>query len=418
MTIPKRDREATNQMILCLTISMMLLYAPITQFVNTFLIFLFWKQISIDSLILYGILFAMILLSFWVVLKRIKLSSLLLPLSLLLLYVLSAAFSPDARVYMFSSLYDFVENPFYWVFIYSVPAFLFIRRVWDYDRLFRYMLAFSIPALVCSVGVLILYLIKDAQPGYMSYSYDLLPAVIILMFGYFTKKKLGYLLGGLTGCFVMFFCGARGPVLCLCIAILLYVLLMTEKKSTKLLAFFFTSVTLLLLTVFWEPVFSALSNLAESIGINSRILEKISDGTFADDSGRSEVRALLLPKLKLFGYGLFGDRVITEGRYAHNIFIELVVQFGLLIGTALIILLLLMLVNGFLAKDREKRLLFIVFFSIGFVKLMMSSSYLSKEPALYCMLGICFSCLLKDDQKPNGHYANNLLISVRYRGRR
>lgn len=418
MTIRQKDRETTYQKILCLTLSVMLFFSPIIQFVNIFLIFLFWKVISIDSIILYGTQWVLTFISLWIVIKRVRLSTLLLPLLLLLLYVMSAAFNTDARQYMMGDWGDLTGNKFYWLFIYALPAFLLIRRVWDYDRLFRYMVGFSIPSLLCSVGILILYLIKDGQPGYMNFSYDLLLPSVVLLYAYFTKKKFLYLLGGFVACFIMFFCGARGPLLCLAFAILLYFMLMTEKQSTKLLVLLLFTVSVVLLLVLWDPITNFLFGVSESLGVNSRILEKIVDGTLADDSGRSDVRSILLPELNVFGHGLYGDRVLTEGRYAHNIIIELIVQYGLLLGSALVLLLMLLVVNGFITKDREKRLLFLVFFSIGFVKLLMSSSYLSMEPAFYCMLGICFSCLFNDDSKPKERINGKSLISLRYRGRR
>lgn len=418
MTIQQKDREITNQKILSFTLCIMLFFSPIIQFVNIFLIFLFWIQISVDSLILYGVQLIMTVISLGIVIKRMKLSTMLLPLFFLLSFVISAAFHPETRQYMFTSWGDFVGNKVYWMFIYSLPAFMIIRRIWDYDRLFRYMLAFSIPSLLCSLGVLILYLIKDDQPGYMSFSYDLLLPSIVFLFGYFTKKKLLYLLGGLLGCFIMFFCGARGPMLCLALSIMLYVVFMTEKNSTKVLVVVSIVIALILLTVLWEPIFEILYKVSDSIGINSRILEKIADGTLADDSGRSTVHSLLLPELNVLGHGLYGDRVLAGGRYSHSIFVELLVEYGLLIGPILILLMILLLINGFITKDREKRLLFICFFATGFVKLLMSSSYLSLEPVFYALLGICLSCLSKDDVKPKDTAHRNPLTSLRYRGRR
>lgn len=415
MTIRQKDRETTNQKILCLTLSVMLFFSPIIQFVNIFLIFLFWKVISIDSIILYGTQWVLTFISLWIVIKRVRLSTLLLPLLLLLLYVLSAAFNTDARQYMMGEWGDLTGNKFYWLFIYAVPAFLIIRRIWDYDRLFRCMLAFSIPSLICSLGVLILYLVQDDQPGYMSYSYDLLPAVVVLLFGFFTKRKTLYLIGGIVGFVIMFFCGARGPILCVFVAIVLYIIFMTEKTSTKILIVMISAIALVLLLVFWDPIFQALCNIAESSGLSSRMLEKIADGSLVDDSGRGSVRSELIPHLNTFGYGLYGDRVLTGGRYAHNIFVEILVEFGLLFGTAIILLLLFLLVAGLFTKDRGKRLLFIFFFSTGFVRLLMSSSFLSKEAAFYAMVGICFSALFNDDIKPKQPSNKRFVRSLRSR---
>ena len=63
MTIQQKDREITNQKILSFNLCIMLFFSPIIQFVNIFLIFLFWSQISVDSLILYGFQLIMTVIS-------------------------------------------------------------------------------------------------------------------------------------------------------------------------------------------------------------------------------------------------------------------------------------------------------------------------------------------------------------------
>lgn len=400
MSIKTRDNELNYQKILSLTLSFMLFFSPIALFVNVLLIVIFWTNVSFDSMILYGLLFAMCLWSLGIVLKRIKLTTLLIPMFLLLAYVCSYTLYPETRQYMFTSFTDLVENKAYWLFIYSLPAFLFIRRIWNYEILLKYLLNFALVSLLCSFGTLVIYLSQDSQPGYMNFSYDLLLTTVLLLYGFFTKRKRHYLFGGIAGGGMMFFCGARGPMLCLMFAVILYVLFMSEKQSTKILATVGILAAALIILVFWEPVLTLLFNLAKSLGISSRILEKMVDGTLTDDSGRGTVRSELVPVLNILGHGLYGDRVVTGGRYAHNLFLELAIQFGLLMGTFLIVFLLLLLFSGMFTKDREKRLLFLAFFCSSFIKLMMSSSYLSKEPAFYCMLGICVSCYFTDDKKP------------------
>lgn len=389
---------------------MMLFFSPITVFINILLIVIFWKTISVDSLILYSILIVMCIWSLTVVLKRVKLTTILLPLSLLLAYIISYALYPESRAYMFTSWDDLVGNPIYWFFLCSLPAFLFIRRIWNYDLLMKYLLNFALIATLCSFGTLVIYLSQDAQPGYMSFSYDLLFSAVMLLYGFFTKKKKRYLFGAIGAAAMMFFCGARGPMLCLLSALVLYILFMSQNQSSRILGAFCIIFITVVLLIFWDPVLNMFLDAAEALGIDSRILNKMVDGTLADDSGRSTVHDELVPMLNFLGYGLYGDRNITGGRYAHNMILELAIQYGLLVGSILIILLALLLIFGFFTKDREKRLLFLAFFCTGFVKLMMSSSYLSKEPALFCMLGICFSCYFRDDNKPVEKSKNRRLL--------
>ena len=400
MPIKKKDIELKNQKIVSLTISVLLFFSPFALFVNLITVLIFRKFVSFDSVILYSILLFFLLWSLTISFRRIKLTTIGIPAFLLLAYFISYAVYPELRVYMFTSWMDLSGNNTYWLFINALPAFLLIRQIWNYEILMKYLRGFSIATVLASLGTLIIYLSLDEQPAYMYFSYDMLLAVILLLFSFFQGKKTIILLMAILGAGQMFFCGARGPMLCVGLAIVLYVLFLTDKPTAKILTILFAALFLLLAFVFWEPLLNVLANISESLGIESRMIEKMRDGTLADSSGRDSVRSELTPYLSLWGRGIYGDRGLTEGRHAHNFFLEVMVHYGLIIGSVICIFIVFLLLAGFFTKDREKKLLFIAFFCSGIVKLMMSSSYVLKEPAFYAMLGICVSCYYKDDVVP------------------
>ena len=400
MPVKKNDMELKNQHIISLTASMLLFFSPIALFVNVMCVLVFGRFVSFDSMILYGVLLVFLLWSLALSLRRIKLTTIGIPLFLFLAYFVTYAVHPELRKYMFSSWMDLAENNAYWLFLNSLPAFLMIRQIWNYEILMKYLKGFSIAAILASFGTLLGYLSLNNQPAYMYFSYDLMLSVVFVYFFIFQKKKFIFLLMAILGSGMMFFCGARGPLLCVVVAIVLYVLLLTEKSTVKLLTILITVLLVLLVAVFWQPLLTLLANVAEGMGIESRMIEKMREGTLSDDSGRSFVRADLTPHLNLWGHGVYGDRGLTGGRHAHNLFLELMVQYGLIIGSVICIVVVFLALAGFFTKDREKKLLFLAFFCGGIVKLMLSSSYLLKEPALYAMLGICVSCYYKDDLIP------------------
>ena len=400
MPVKNRDGEIRNQHIIALTTAMLLYFPPISLFVNLICLLIFRRFVSFDSIVLYSILLFFVIWSLCISLEKIKLTTIAIPAFMLLAFFISYAVHIDLRIYMFTDWLDLAGNKTYWLFINSLPALLLIRRIWNYEILFKYLRIFSLISIAASIGTFIVYLSVNSQPGYMSFSYDLLMSVIWMWFAFFKGKRFLALFGAIVGSLLMFFCGARGPILCLVVAIVLYVLFMTDEQTVKVLLILATVFAVLLVLAFWEPLLNLLSQVAESIGVESRIVEKMRDGTLTDDSGRGEVRDQLLSQLRLFGYGLYGDRGITEGRYAHNFFLEIMVQYGLLVGSAIVIYIVILILAGFFTKDRDKKILFIAFFSASVIKLMMSSSYLSKEPALYSMFGICISCYFKDDIVP------------------
>lgn len=80
-------------------------------------------------------------------------------------------------------------------------------------------------------------------------------------------------------------------------------------------------------------------------------------------------------KSPIVGLGLAGDRLLIGG-YVHNFFVEVLSHFGVVVG---LIVLIMFSFGSLLALLRAKQLnyeLLIIWFSMGFMPLMVSSSYL------------------------------------------
>lgn len=76
----------------------------------------------------------------------------------------------------------------------------------------------------------------------------------------------------------------------------------------------------------------------------------------------------------LWGHGIFGDRYFLDGTYAHNIFLEVWLDFGIILGTLVLLFLIVFITKTFLRSNDKK--LFLLFFSLGFMPLLVSGSYL------------------------------------------
>ena len=118
----------------------------------------------------------------------------------------------------------------------------------------------------------------------------------------------------------------------------------------------------------------------EIFGFKSRTLELFLRD-FNHFSGREYIYSTLLKaidKKPFLGYGISGDRMImgSFAKYSHNIFLELIIQFGIIIGGSLIFILLFLITKGLLEKDNLKYNLFIIWLSLGFAPLLVSNSYL------------------------------------------
>ena len=88
-------------------------------------------------------------------------------------------------------------------------------------------------------------------------------------------------------------------------------------------------------------------------------------------------------------------RILANGFYAHNIFIEIFVHYGIIFGIVLTCILVSIILAGLFRTSRTKSVVTFTLLSAGFLKLLFSGSYLNQEPAFYALLGLCVSTLSK-----------------------
>jgi O-antigen ligase len=204
--------------------------------------------------------------------------------------------------------------------------------------------------------------------------------------------------------------GSRGVILVLVGYFMLRILFSYQIKF--LLKCIYINITIILSfalisIVSNQVIILAIYNfLFKILGINSRtllmILNNTMYGNFFSDSGRLKIIKSILNELKgyrvLTGLGINGD-VVNSGTYSHNIFIQLISNFGYISGFLLILVIILICIK-MLNNTKEAikdvnlmiyRELFLVFFSFSMIQLQISASvYSSME--FYVMLALCFNC--------------------------
>ncbi|WP_287640977.1 O-antigen ligase family protein [Bacteroides sp.] len=198
----------------------------------------------------------------------------------------------------------------------------------------------------------------------MAFGYALLLPTLFLI--YFDKNKI--LITFLI--LAILLAGSRGPLIPIFILILAK---MFTAYSKKKIFFIFTSILLIFLALF--PI---LLNYLSDIGINSRTLFLLLDGSFDSDSGRGDIYTFVWEKVlerPLIGYGFFADRVFL-GMYCHNIFMEMFLNWGIFIPLFLYIIIMYVGLYLYRIINEEERLLLILLFSSSVIPLLLSSSYL------------------------------------------
>lgn len=172
--------------------------------------------------------------------------------------------------------------------------------------------------------------------------------------------------------------GSRGAAMVF-IAYVIYDIFQYNKKYTLLF---------IIILVIGFGMLPLLSKGLDSIGIHSRTLTLLENGSIDKDSGRGDIYEMffqILNNHSLLGIGLFGDRVYLDGFYCHNILLEMLLNWGYL-GVMLIwpIIFIIMLLI-YLKSDKNNRNRIICYTLILLGPLMASNSYLiSPDFGIYC----------------------------------
>lgn len=217
-----------------------------------------------------------------------------------------------------------------------------------------------------------------AETYNMAFSYGCLLPMIVL----FAHKKLYDVITSIILFIVVLAIGSRGAAL----YFLVYVVVDIFRQKSK------WRITIITLIAGIIVILPHLYNWFDSVGINSRTMSMFYSGNISNDSGRSSILKLFLAKLSdqpLLGLGLFGDRTVPNIAYCHNLILEIYLNFGIIMGTIIVLFLFTRLVVLYKTSNYENRGRIICYFCAMVLPLMTSGSYLiDSGPATF--IGLCF----------------------------
>ena len=247
--------------------------------------------------------------------------------------------------------------------------------------------------------------------SYMTFSYNILIMTTILMLRCIQKPSLTKIIGSVILIGVIVAYGARGPILCLVVSVLLFLLYkFSTSPAWKKIIF---SVSCVAIGIGLFQVRNVVIDFLISINPSSRTLYLLKNFKLDDLSGRNAYYDILTNDINLIKpHGLYSDRsVLGEGLasggdlsqyYAHNVVIEVLYHFGAFLGLILLIGLLVKLIKSliYMVKRNDPRtaILYCAFFT-GITTLFFSSSYLINERT-WLALGIVFSITMAMKKKP------------------
>lgn len=234
----------------------------------------------------------------------------------------------------------------------------------------------------------------DITGNWLGYQ-TLFPYCMVLYWCFHYKKiDLKNIIALILGCPLLFLGGTRTPLL---LSILLFIICFGRYlyKQRKIFFMIFVAIGTTMGVLFF-PIMKLIDNFFLSKGILIRSVHLFGDlsiGALFNFSNRFSL--FYLPTIErlctvpFFGYGIGGDRMIlceninnaectfqmAKGYYAHNIFLEILQQFGFAFG----IIILLVIITILIYMIKKKKLVIPYVFTV-FIPLLLSSSWITYTP--------------------------------------
>ena len=271
-------------------------------------------------------------------------------------------------------------------------AFLFTYLT-DYERAIRIQLRY-LPLVWLYI---ILFISVGTNENYMGFSYCLIiPCVVYTIYGYEFKNPV-YFITGVISLIPISFWGARGALATGIVAVALYFLFSSKLTMKKIIIIVVTSIS----------AFGIASNL-QSIAIymlnkfgDSRTLSISASGELWTGGGRNTIQEIIVRGITILPHGLFADRIalsialgvsVDKVSYPHNLFLEILYQYGAIFGSIIVIGLLFLLIrtwNQVIKNDNGYiKILFYAYVITFLFKSTISGSYLTDYTSGIA-LGIC-----------------------------
>lgn len=339
---------------------------------------------SIVQLTFKGLVGLLYLIALPSVLKRNRLKFMATYFMAIFIFIFNYAIFGENWIYLKTIVFP--------LFFTCLPSLIYAYSIENWDILKETMKKVS--NIVFVVGTLIGILVFTGSSTVGSYSmslsyYILLPA-IMFMDEFVDKKTIKSGIKLTVAMIVILALGSRGAVMCFGVFIILKLIKRIKNiTSAKAMLYIILFSLVILGIMLFDEILGIINETLISYGIHSRTLALFLQGGVylsGRDTLYEDVFNEILNK-PFLGIGLAGDRLIIGGGYVHNIFLEILANFGFILGGFLIVFLIFLLVRNLLERDIRRYNMAIVWIGLGFVPLLVSGSYLT-DFNFWIMLGI------------------------------
>ena len=279
--------------------------------------------------------------------------------------------------------------------IYGLSLLFIALSIKDYANLYDYFSRYSF--VISIFSIFIIFVDRGTFVYNMHYSYIVLIALCFHTLNLFNdKKKIDFFYLLLDIVLILLF-GSRGPILCYSFFLIMYVLFGNQKGYLK--ALFITMITIVSFNV--ERVLSTISDITSLFGVRSRTISLLISNP-QHVSGRDIIlqdTLALIKKNPVIGYGIAGEYKYLKD-YPHNLFLDVIVHWGIVLGSLLIAGMLYIIIKGLLYSKDKTRVLVLIFISYGLVMLFFSGTYISFD-GFYILMGLSFGVIGNRNRRKN-----------------
>ena len=272
-----------------------------------------------------------------------------------------AIFRPDQALYLFL-----------FISLIDSPQKLFKTLKWAGVALIAYNVYKLIYANVVRGHWVTTGIQRGAEGEYnLGFGYDVL--LLFVLFTVLGKKesKWYYGLSGIALVCILIG-GSRGPLLGVAVIVLIQMWdrLRIRRMEEKLTLTGLMAAGVGLIIANLSTIMMGLGLLLQRFGFSSRTVMLLVSGNYNSDSGRGTIYSIALDLIKTggpFGHGIYGDRFVISQQtslwigYCHNIALEILVDFGYLLGGIILLVMVWRIIRVLRAPDSEWRSLYLIF---------------------------------------------------------
>lgn len=293
---------------------------------------------------------------------------------------------------------EYISGKAFWLLFVCLPVCVFIYSIKSFEYLYLYLNSVSYISIIL-IFITYVNIFRNSNLRYdMTISYLLLLPVLFLINKLFKLFSVNDFILAFLGTLIIIITGSRGPLLC--IAILIIILLIFNFKNINKFKVLTIISLALMITYTKDILLGKMRYILYSLGIRSRTIELLVSDKVSNLTGRDVVydsTLELISRKPLFGYGVAAEVKYFDG-FPHNIILELCMNYGVIVGGLLIFFILLLFYKCIINKDFYTRNLSIIFFSSGFIPLLVSGSYLTKQE-FWVFIGIGLVAIKKKKKK-------------------